>query len=143
MLKLNTCILGIQSDFPGLIVGTSPPLLERGVQEHIPQPILDKLKPQNNTGLGSASGQGNLLNTRASTMPILYVVNNWLTNKLAADELALILRNRSRFSFTIGVGDRRASLKVGSELPRTGTLKMLTTSCWHQTRGTIRATTSG
>ncbi|EBQ9004459.1 hypothetical protein D5B53_25480 [Salmonella enterica subsp. enterica serovar Anecho] len=111
MLKLNTCILGIQSDFPGLIVDTSPPLLGSGVQENIPQPILDKLKPQNNTGLGSASVQGNLLNTRASTMPILDVVNNWLTNKLASDELALILRNRSRFSFTIGVGDRRAEFK--------------------------------
>ncbi|EAW9081245.1 hypothetical protein F3V99_15500 [Salmonella enterica] len=111
MLKLNTCILGIQSDFPGLIVDTSPPLLGSGVQENIPQSILDKLKPQNNTGLGSASVQGNLLNTRASTMPILDVVNNWLTNKLASDELALILRNRSRFSFTIGVGDRRAEFK--------------------------------
>ncbi|HBM0094843.1 hypothetical protein ACEY8Q_16955 [Salmonella enterica subsp. enterica] len=111
MLKLNTCILGIQSDFPGLIVDTSSPLLGSGVQENIPQPILDKLKPQNNTGLGSASVQGNLLNTRASTMPVLDVVNNWLTNKLASDELALILRNRSRFSFTIGVGDRRAEFK--------------------------------
>ncbi|EME5567819.1 hypothetical protein VY397_000605 [Salmonella enterica] len=107
MLKLNTCILGIQSDFPGLIVDTSPPLLGSGVQENIPQPILDKLKPQNNTGLGSASVQGNLLNTRASTMPVLDVVNNWLTNKLTADEMALILRNRDKFTFTIGVGDRR------------------------------------
>ncbi|EEY2695523.1 hypothetical protein HFX43_004600 [Salmonella enterica] len=111
MLKLNTCILGIQSDFPGLIVDTSPPLLGSGVQENIPQSILDKLKPQNNTGLGSASVQGNLLNTRASTMPVLDVANTYLTNKLTADELALILRNRSRFTFTIGVGDRRAEFK--------------------------------
>ncbi|EAM6080678.1 hypothetical protein CDJ04_07160 [Salmonella enterica] len=77
----------------------------------VPESLRQKLLPQNNTGLGSASVQGNLLNTRASTMPVLDVVNNWLTNKLTADELALILRNRSRFTFTIGVGDRREEFK--------------------------------
>lgn len=77
----------------------------------LPADLIAKLTPQNSTGLGSASVQGNLLNTRASTMPVLDVVNTWLTNKLTADELALILRNRNRFTFTIGVGDRRAEFK--------------------------------
>ncbi|EAP9511080.1 hypothetical protein L1O59_002329 [Salmonella enterica] len=77
----------------------------------IPRSVLDKIKPQNNTGLGSASALGNLLNTRASTMPILDVANTYLTNKLTDDELALILRNRNRFTFTIGVGDRREEFK--------------------------------
>ncbi|EDX0371431.1 hypothetical protein GTL21_002056 [Salmonella enterica] len=97
------------SNHAGLIVGGGQYAL--GTSFNIPETLTAKLTPQNNTGLGSASVQGNLLNTRASAMPILDVVNNWLTNKLTADELALILRNRSRFTFTIGVGDRRAEFK--------------------------------
>ncbi|ELC8786483.1 hypothetical protein RJV04_000742 [Salmonella enterica] len=73
----------------------------------IPQSLLDKLTPQNNTGLGSASVQGSVLNTQAATRTILSVANTYLTNKLTADEMALILNNRNDFTFTIGVGDRR------------------------------------
>lgn len=111
MLQLNTCILGAQSDFPGLIVGTFPPLLGSGVQEHIPQPILDKLLPENNVREGSTSGQGYVLNTQDAARSLLDVANAYMTNKLTADELALILRNRDKFTFTIGVGDRRTTFK--------------------------------
>ncbi|EBP9265361.1 hypothetical protein ATS45_21155 [Salmonella enterica] len=73
----------------------------------IPGAILDKLKPQNNTGLGSASIQGNVLNTQDATRTILNVVNTYLTDKLTADEMAWILSHRDKFTFSIGVGDRR------------------------------------
>ncbi|EAP7663711.1 hypothetical protein ELK24_13040 [Salmonella enterica] len=101
--QMTAEISGIQPVHHAVVMGKGAPLFSAA--------LLDKLKPQNNTGLGSASVQGNLLNTRASTMPILDVANAYLTNKLTADELALILRNRSRFTFTIGVGDRRAEFK--------------------------------
>ncbi|EBA1653527.1 hypothetical protein L1O59_004640 [Salmonella enterica] len=101
--QMTAEISGIQPVNHAVVMGKGAPLFSAA--------LLDKLKPQNNTGLGSASVQGNLLNTRASTMPILDVANTYLTNKLTADELALILRNRSRFTFTIGVGDRRAEFK--------------------------------
>lgn len=77
----------------------------------IPQSLLDKLKPQNNTGLGSTTVQGTVLNTQAATRTILSVANTYLTNKLTADEMALILSNRSQFEFIIGVGDRRPEFK--------------------------------
>ncbi|HBM0096116.1 TPA: hypothetical protein LT061_002563 [Salmonella enterica subsp. enterica serovar Blitta] len=97
------------SNHAGLIVGGGQYAL--GTSFNIPETLTAKLTPQNSTGLGSASVLGNLLNTRDNTMPVLDVVNTWLTNKLTADELVLILRNRSRFTFTIGVGDRRAEFK--------------------------------
>ncbi|EDR5075843.1 hypothetical protein GS039_000479 [Salmonella enterica] len=77
----------------------------------IPGAILDKLKPQNNTGLGSTTVQGTVLNTWDGDRTILSVANTYLVNKLTADEMALILSNRSQFGFTIGVGDRRAEFK--------------------------------
>ncbi|EHL2884859.1 hypothetical protein KDH02_002548 [Salmonella enterica] len=77
----------------------------------IPATLLDKLKPQNSAGLGSVSVQGYALNTQDAARSLLDVVNTYLTNKLTADELALILRNRDKFTFTIGVGDRRAEFK--------------------------------
>ncbi|EDY1994211.1 hypothetical protein JYL57_001450 [Salmonella enterica subsp. enterica serovar Typhimurium] len=83
----------------------------RGEGGGIPQSILDKLKPQNNTGLGSTTAQGTVLNTQAATRTILSVANTYLTNKLTADEMAFILSNRSQFEFIIGVGDRRAEFK--------------------------------
>ncbi|HAD5968605.1 TPA_asm: hypothetical protein G1Q02_17450 [Salmonella enterica subsp. enterica serovar Typhimurium] len=77
----------------------------------VPASLRQKLLPQNNIGLGSVSSLGNVLNTRDAPMPLLDVINNWLTNKLTADELALITRNRDRFTFAIGVGDRREAFK--------------------------------
>ncbi|HAF8817589.1 TPA: hypothetical protein G5V04_003064 [Salmonella enterica] len=106
MLKINLCILGLQSDTVGLIID-DPPLVFGGNYEQFPQSLLDKLKPQNNTGLGSTTVQGTVLNTQAATRTILSVANTYLTNKLTADEMALILNNRNDFTFTIGVGDRR------------------------------------
>ncbi|EBW6364485.1 hypothetical protein DPU24_27745 [Salmonella enterica subsp. enterica serovar Oranienburg] len=82
----------------------------------IPQPLLDKLTPQNNTGLGSTTVQGTVLNTQATARTILSVANTYLTNKLTADEMALILNNRDDFTFTIGVGDRRAGFISRFEL---------------------------
>ncbi|EBQ4755637.1 hypothetical protein LE36_19320 [Salmonella enterica subsp. diarizonae] len=90
---------------PGIIA------LGHGEVFSVPESLRQKLLPQNNTGLGSGSVLGNVLNTRDAPMPIIDVVNNWLTNKLTADELALITRNRERFTFTIGAGDRRAEFK--------------------------------
>lgn len=110
MIKKFSGVLGDGVQHPGIVQGGR--VLGAGVEtEQIPVSLLDKLKPQNNTGLGSTSVLGKVLNTRDNIMPLLDVVNNWLTNKLTADELALILRNRSRFTFTIGVGDRRAEFK--------------------------------
>ncbi|EAP6367423.1 hypothetical protein EI752_27645 [Salmonella enterica] len=76
----------------------------------IPDSLLLKLKPQNSTGLGSTSSQGNLLLTRNNAYPLLDVVNTYLTDKLTADELKTILDNRDRFEFAIGVGDRRSGV---------------------------------
>lgn len=69
--------------------------------------LLNKLKPQNHTGLGSQSIQGNLINSRVSERQILDVANIYLTDKLTADELKIILNNWNKFEFAIGVGDRR------------------------------------
>ncbi|HAK6117979.1 TPA: hypothetical protein H2R31_003030 [Salmonella enterica] len=77
----------------------------------IPQSLLDKLKPQNNTGLGSTGAQGIVLNTWDGGREILAIANTYLTNKLTADEMTLILSNRSQFEFIIGVGDRRPEFK--------------------------------
>ncbi|EDJ2557275.1 hypothetical protein CE665_23430 [Salmonella enterica subsp. enterica serovar Poona] len=73
----------------------------------IPDELLDKLIPDNNAGEGSTSGQGYVVNTQSGARKILDVVNTYMTNKLTADELALILKYRDRFTFTAGVGDRR------------------------------------
>lgn len=78
-----------------------------GANEIIPETLLLKLKPQNNTGLGSDSVRGNVLPTRNSAFPLLEVVNTYLTDKLTEDELKIILNNRDKFEFAIGVGDRR------------------------------------
>ncbi|HFZ9108558.1 TPA: hypothetical protein ACIPVM_000067 [Salmonella enterica subsp. diarizonae serovar 50:k:z35] len=72
-----------------------------------PDSIKVKLNPQNNTGLGSTTDQGNVLNTQAAARTILSVVNTYLTDKLTADEMVWILSHRDKFTFTIGVGDRR------------------------------------
>ncbi|HFW3091614.1 TPA: hypothetical protein ACIBE3_005391 [Salmonella enterica subsp. enterica serovar Reading] len=85
-----------------IILGTNPPV--SGI-------LLDKLKPQNNTGLGSTTVQGTVLNTWDGGRAILTIANTYLTNKLTADEMAFILSNRSQFEFIIGVGDRRAEFK--------------------------------
>ncbi|HAK6119860.1 TPA: hypothetical protein H2R31_005024 [Salmonella enterica] len=77
----------------------------------IPQSLLDKLTVQNNTGLGSTGTQGIVLNTWDGGREILTIANTYLTNKLTADEMALILSNRSQFEFIIGVGDRRPEFK--------------------------------
>ncbi|EAQ6130936.1 hypothetical protein AXA91_20880 [Salmonella enterica] len=98
-----TAVTGIQPVHNAVVMGKGAPLFSAA--------LLDKLKPQNSAGLGSVSVQGNVLNTRTGTMPVLDVANTYLTNKLTADELALILRNRDKFTFTIGVGDRRAEFK--------------------------------
>lgn len=75
----------------------------------IPESLRKKLLQQNNTGLGSTSVQGTVLNTQIATRAVLGVANTYMISKLTADELALILRNRDKFTFTIGVGDRRAA----------------------------------
>ncbi|HAU3138598.1 TPA: hypothetical protein JDD40_004807 [Salmonella enterica subsp. diarizonae] len=81
-----------------------------GAREIIPDALLLKLKPQNNTGLGSDSVRGNVLSTRNSAFPLLEVVNTYLTDKLTEDELKIILNNRDKFEFAIGVGDRRTGV---------------------------------
>ncbi|EGK7177616.1 Uncharacterised protein [Salmonella enterica] len=81
-----------------------------GASMAFPYSLLLKLQPQNNTGLGSTSSQGNLLLTRNNAYPLLDVVNTYLTDKLTADELKTILDNRDRFEFAIGVGDRRSGV---------------------------------
>ncbi|EDU7784909.1 TPA: hypothetical protein H2W01_002533 [Salmonella enterica] len=73
----------------------------------IPRTIQNKLQPKNNTGLGSTTAQGTVLNTQAAARTILSVVNTYLTDKLTADEMAWILSHRDKFAFSIGVGDRR------------------------------------
>ncbi|EEL2518409.1 hypothetical protein G9I05_004352 [Salmonella enterica] len=103
-------LLGEKNNTPGLILQRGYIMLGDGA-DVIPQPLLDKLTPQNNTGLGSASVQGTVLNTQDATRTILSVANTYLTNKLTADEMAFILSNRSQFEFIIGVGDRRAEFK--------------------------------
>ncbi|HGB5308241.1 TPA: hypothetical protein ACIVON_002613 [Salmonella enterica subsp. enterica serovar Poona] len=110
MLKINLCILGLPSDTVGLIID-DPPLVFGGNYEQFPPSLLDKLKPQNNTGLGSTGAQGTVLNTWDGGREILAIANTYLTNKLTADEMALILSNRSQFEFIIGVGDRRPEFK--------------------------------
>lgn len=97
MLKINLCILGLQSDTVGLIID-DPPLVFGGNYEQFPQSLLDKLKPQNNTGLGSTTVQGTVLNTQDATRTILNVVNTYLTDKLTADEMAWILSHRDKFT---------------------------------------------
>lgn len=93
----------------GIVVGRGQLVL--GSASRTPPSLLDKLKPQNNTGLGSTTVQGTVLNTQDATRTILSVANTYLTNKLTADEMAFILSNRSQFEFIIGVGDRRAEFK--------------------------------
>ncbi|HFW4208295.1 TPA: hypothetical protein ACIBOM_001238 [Salmonella enterica subsp. enterica serovar Reading] len=73
--------------------------------------LLAKLRPENSTGLGSGTAQGNVVPTQAASRIILNVVNTYLVNKLTADELKIILDHRDKFEFTIGVGDRRDGVK--------------------------------
>ncbi|EEN5587743.1 hypothetical protein [Salmonella enterica] len=83
-------------------------ILESGENESsVPDSIKVKLNPQNSTGLGSTTAQGIVLNTQAAARTILNVVNTYLTDKLTADEMAWILSHRDKFTFSIGVGDRR------------------------------------
>ncbi|HGB5310798.1 TPA: hypothetical protein ACIVON_005347 [Salmonella enterica subsp. enterica serovar Poona] len=78
----------------------------------IPRAIQDKLQPKNNTGLGSTGAQGTVLNTWDGGRTILAIANTYLTDKLTTDEMAWILSHRDKFTFTIGVGDRRPEFKV-------------------------------
>ncbi|EKF5023959.1 hypothetical protein OZO98_001741 [Salmonella enterica] len=78
----------------------------------IPDSLLLKLKPQNSTGLGSASVLGNTTNTQVPERRILNVVNTYLRTPLTDEELKLILENRYKFEFTIGAGDNREVLKT-------------------------------
>ncbi|EBW3150345.1 hypothetical protein DPB66_02355 [Salmonella enterica subsp. enterica serovar Java] len=72
--------------------------------------LLAKLRPENSTGLGSTSVQGNVLTTRSGPESVLSAVNTYLTDKLTGDELKIILNNRDKFEFAIGVGDRRSGV---------------------------------
>ncbi|EAA8947805.1 hypothetical protein B6440_25260 [Salmonella enterica] len=74
--------------------------------------LLAKLRPENNTGLGSNTVTGTVIPTQAGSRKILWVVNTYLTDKLTEDELKTIMDNRDKFEFTIGVGDRRTSLAL-------------------------------
>ncbi|EOV0283830.1 hypothetical protein ACOIP5_002766 [Salmonella enterica] len=76
----------------------------------VPDALCQKLLPQNNTGLGSNTVAGTVIPTQADNRKILWVVNTYLKDKLTDDELGIILNNRDKFEFTIGVGDRRTSL---------------------------------
>ncbi|EEM6321768.1 hypothetical protein C9H16_09605 [Salmonella enterica] len=82
-------------------------MITLGANDEIPWSLRLKLQPQNNTGLGSTSSQGNVLFTRSNAYPLLDVVNTYLKTPLTADELKTILDNRDKFEFAIGVGDRR------------------------------------
>ncbi|ECT1019461.1 TPA: hypothetical protein H2A59_003106 [Salmonella enterica] len=92
-------ISGIRPVHHAVVMGKGAPLFSAA--------LLDKLKPQNSLEPGSTTVQGTALNTQGAARTILSVANTYLTNKLTADEMALILRNRDKFTFTIGVGDRR------------------------------------
>lgn len=94
-----TTVKGIQPVHHAVVMGEGASLFSTA--------LLDKLKPANNTGLGSSSVQGNLVYTRASERSFLEVVNSYLRNDLTADELTLILNHREKFDFRMGVGDRR------------------------------------
>ncbi|EHK2735186.1 hypothetical protein J9K13_002714 [Salmonella enterica] len=76
-------------------------------ESSVPDSIKVKLNPQNNTGLGSTSAQGVVLYTFDTARTILGTANTYLTDKLTDDEMAWILSHRDKFTFTIGVGDRR------------------------------------
>lgn len=78
-----------------------------GNRPEFPPALTEKLSPENSTGLGSTSVQGTLLLTQPKPRRILDVANTYLKNHLTEDEMTFILRNRERFSFTPGVGDRR------------------------------------
>ncbi|HCM2000515.1 TPA: hypothetical protein N3A45_003661 [Salmonella enterica subsp. salamae serovar [1],40:z35:e,n,x,z15] len=108
MIEVNHGIIGGPALLPGLISGDTSPAL--GMQP-VPEFILDKLLPENSTGLGSTSVQGTLLLTQPKPRRILDVVNMYLKNPLTESELALILGNREQFKFTAGVGDRRPEFK--------------------------------
>ncbi|EHK2737162.1 hypothetical protein J9K13_004771 [Salmonella enterica] len=98
--------------YPGgpLSAISGAPVIGSGSSESqitIPRTIQNKLQPQNNAGLGSTTDQGAVLNTRAADRAILNVANTYLTDQLTADEMAWILSHRDKFTFSIGVGDRR------------------------------------
>ncbi|HAK6117879.1 TPA: hypothetical protein H2R31_002921 [Salmonella enterica] len=76
-------------------------------ESSVPDSIKVKLNPQNNTGLGSTGAQGIVLNTWDGGREILAIANTYLTNKLTADEMTWILSHPDKFTFSIGVGDRR------------------------------------
>ncbi|EPI4879941.1 hypothetical protein ACWH6B_001737 [Salmonella enterica subsp. enterica serovar Newport] len=99
----STAVTGIKPVYHAVVMGEGAPMFSKE--------LLDKLLPENNAREGSTSGQGYVLNTQDAARSLLDVANAYMTNKLTADELALILRNRDKFTFTIGVGDRRATFK--------------------------------
>lgn len=74
---------------------------------HYPATLLTKLLPENNVNLGSDTVFGAAVNTSADQQDMLTVVNTFLKDPVTTDELALILKNKEDFVFSIGVGDRR------------------------------------
>ncbi|ELD0485738.1 hypothetical protein QUQ58_002262 [Escherichia coli] len=73
----------------------------------VPAGLLEKLQPVNRTGLGSTTVGGNVITTQWESRSILSVVNTYLQEPLTAAELEFILRHRTHFVFTAGMGDRR------------------------------------
>ncbi|EOC0700167.1 hypothetical protein ACIU3Q_003238 [Salmonella enterica subsp. enterica serovar Kokomlemle] len=91
--------------------GSGVIVLGHGEVFSVPESLRQKLLPENNIGLGSESVLGAFVPTGNVNRNIWEVANLWLTNKLTYDDWLIIKDNRDRFTFTIGVGDRREAFK--------------------------------
>ncbi|EDR5178694.1 hypothetical protein CEH78_004738 [Salmonella enterica] len=85
--------------------------LGHGAAFSVPASLRQKLLPENNIGLGSESALGTAIPTGNVNRHIWEVINNWLINKLTFDDWVIIRENMDRFTFAIGVGDRREAFK--------------------------------
>ncbi|HAG0018063.1 TPA: hypothetical protein G8O67_005498 [Salmonella enterica] len=99
----NIPLSGIQPVYHVVVIGKSLPLFSAV--------LLDKLTPQNNTGLGTSTSLGDAWHTTPTEVSILDVVNRYLVNPLTAVEMKYILAHPEKFTFEMGAGDRREAFK--------------------------------
>ncbi|EJG5922161.1 hypothetical protein NAE50_000489 [Salmonella enterica] len=72
----------------------------------LPESLLGKLRPENSVNLGSTTSMGSVINT-GQMYSLTAVTGHFMKENITFSESQLILANRDRFEFTIGVGDRR------------------------------------
>ncbi|EDS5484640.1 hypothetical protein HY28_005239 [Salmonella enterica subsp. enterica] len=81
-------------------------MITLGSNDEIPLSLRLKLEPQNSVNLGSTTSMGSVINT-GQQYSLTAVTGRFMKENITFSESQLILANRDKFEFTVGVGDRR------------------------------------